>query len=399
MTTALAITLSHDQRRNIADAFDATKEEVGPSMAWRNDGTTAAIERSLTTRSLRQTYVPTRRPTDTPSVEPSMEPATNRVLVTNFDSSVSYAGTMFDVKARENIVINSVAFNTFKYDDVSVLLYTREGNYADNEMDTSGWTLLANETVRGRGLGNPTFLPEGSFTQLVRRKRTQAFYITSDGPYLRLAMGTTEGNITAYNSDIIVYEGVGKRYPIASMSFSPRAWNGAVRYGVVDIPTHSPTENPTLSPSVFRSFRLRLYWEEGYYWQEERGETFWCMECGECRENDSVYIKWCGDSIRQQFTKVGDTIRPLSDQALCFTMTGTHSENRPIRLVPCMDKRSGSDEQRFGGFHPNERFELHPLGDTSLCLSQAHHPKDDERVWPDSCTTTRGDTTSYWITY
>jgi hypothetical protein len=391
MAIALAISLSHggsnrDRRRNTADAFDVIEKEVGVGQSTR-----------------------TSRPTDTPTAEPSTAPATNKVLVTKFDSSLSYAGTMFDIKAREDISINSVAFNTFRYDNVSVLLYTREGNYADNDMDAFGWTLLANVTVQGRGLGNPTYIPEGSFAPiLVRRKRMQAFYITSDGPYLRLAIGTTEGNITAYNSDIIVYEGVGKRYPLGKLSFSPRAWNGAFRYGVVDIPTPAPTENPTLnpstdnptpSPSVFRSFRLRLYWEEGYYWQEDRGETFWCMECGECRENDSVYIKWCGDSTRQQFVKVGDTIRPLSDRALCFTMTGTHSENRPIRLVPCMDERSGSDEQRFEGFHPSERFELHPLGDAGLCLSQTHHPKDDERVWPDSCTTTRDDTTNYWITF
>jgi hypothetical protein len=346
------------------------------------------------------TNVPTIRPSDSPTAGPSFAPVANKILATKLESSVSYAGAMFDIKARETIVINSIAFNTYMYDDVTVQLYSREGHYAGNDADTSGWTLIANETVQGQGMGNLTFIPEGSFEPImIRRKRTQAFYITSDGPYLRLAKGTTVGNITAYNSDIIVYEGVGKRYPISNMTFSPRVWNGAFQYGVVDIPTPAPTENPTLSPSVFRSFRLRLYWEEGYYWQEERRETFWCMECGECQENDSIYIKWCSDSSRQQFTKVGDTIRPSSDPSLCFTMTGTRSESRPIRLWPCIDERSGSDDQRYEGFHASERFELHPLGDTSLCLSQAHHPKDDERVWPDSCTTTRDDTTSYWITF
>jgi hypothetical protein len=344
------------------------------------------------------TSIPTARPTDSPTAAPSFAPVANKILTTKFESSVSYAGTMFDIYARDNIVINAVAFNTFK-DAITVQLYTREGSYAGNDMDISGWILLANETVRGQGLGNPTYIPAGSFTPiLVRRKRAQAFYITSDGPYLRLAEGTTEGNITAFNSDIIVYEGIGKRYPINNLTFSPRVWNGEFQYGVVDIPTPSPTESPTLSPA-FSPFRLRLYWENGYYWQEDRSETFWCMECGECQENDSIYIKWCSDSSSQQFTKVGDTIRPLSDQSLCFTTTGTHSESRPIRLWPCKDERSGSDEQRFEGFHASERFELHPLGDTSLCLSQTHHPKDDERVWPDSCSITRDDTTNYWVTF
>ena len=355
------------------------------------------------------TNVPSARPTDTPTAAPSFAPVANKMLTTKFESSVSYAGTMFNIKARDNIVINSVAFNTFKYDDITVQLYTREGNYTAYDMDTSGWTLLANETIQGQGLGNPTFIPSGSFDPiLVRRTRTQAFYLTSDGPYLRLAKGTTEGNITTFNSDIIVYEGIGKRYPINNQTFSPRIWNGAFQYGVVDIPTPAPTESPTLSPTtesptlsptVLRPFRLRLYWDSGYYWQETSRETFWCMDCGECQENDSIRIKWCGDSRHQQFTNVGDTIRPLSDRSLCLTVTGAHSEDRPIRLWPCKDEHSGWAEQRFEGFHARERFELHPLEDTGLCLSQTHHPKDDEKVFPDRCTTTRSDDTNYWITY
>ena len=77
-------------------------------------------------------------------------------------------------------------------------------------------------------------------------------------------------------------------------------------------------------------------------------------------------------------------------------MTGAHSESRPIRLWPCIDEqRSGSDEQRLEGFHASERFKLHPLGDTSLCVSQMHNSKDDERLFPDRYTTTRDNTTNY----
>jgi hypothetical protein len=36
-------------------------------------------------------------------------------------------------------------------------------------------------------------------------------------------------------------------------------------------------------------FRLRLYWEEGYNWQESSGEKFWCMECdGSCEDGDKM---------------------------------------------------------------------------------------------------------------
>jgi hypothetical protein len=36
-------------------------------------------------------------------------------------------------------------------------------------------------------------------------------------------------------------------------------------------------------------FRLRLYWEEGYNWQDSSGEKFWCMECdGNCEDGDKM---------------------------------------------------------------------------------------------------------------
>jgi hypothetical protein len=37
-------------------------------------------------------------------------------------------------------------------------------------------------------------------------------------------------------------------------------------------------------------FRLKLFWREGYYWQERSLETFWCMGCGDCKENDVMKL-------------------------------------------------------------------------------------------------------------
>ena len=37
-------------------------------------------------------------------------------------------------------------------------------------------------------------------------------------------------------------------------------------------------------------FRLKLFWREGYYWQESTKETFWCMSCGNCKENDVMKL-------------------------------------------------------------------------------------------------------------
>jgi len=40
-------------------------------------------------------------------------------------------------------------------------------------------------------------------------------------------------------------------------------------------------------------FRLKLYWRDGYYWQESRKETWWCMSCGSnghCKKNEAMHL-------------------------------------------------------------------------------------------------------------
>ena len=81
--------------------------------------------------------------------------ATNK-LETTYESSALYAGAMFDVRARDNVIISSISFNTPRTDYIKVQLYTREGGYGGHEDELSGWTLLADVAFKGRGLGNPT---------------------------------------------------------------------------------------------------------------------------------------------------------------------------------------------------------------------------------------------------
>jgi hypothetical protein len=59
------------------------------------------------------------------------------------------------------------------------------------------------------------------------------------------------------------------------------------------LPSDAPTLSlePTFQPvsSDFR-FKLRLYWQPGYFWQEDTSERYWCMECVRCDEYGRVRI-------------------------------------------------------------------------------------------------------------
>jgi hypothetical protein len=56
-----------------------------------------------------------------------------------------------------------------------------------------------------------------------------------------------------------------------------------------DVPTLSL--EPTFQPVYphFR-FKLRLYWQPGYLWQEDTTEKYWCLECVPCSDPGRVRI-------------------------------------------------------------------------------------------------------------
>lgn len=150
-------------------------------------------------------------------------------------------------------------------------------------------------------------------------------------------------------------------------------------------PTQTPSRDPTSEPRAepqdigrVPSFRLKLYWEDGYFWQEERREREWCMDCspGGCSNGDHLQLEKCGSGITR-FEFVGNIEEvqiKVSDENLCLEF-----ENKlDIKLRRC---DSGDDKQKFGpgrGDFEGRRFELIPTTKTNRALSQHHHPRENE---------------------
>jgi len=157
--------------------------------------------------------------------------------------------------------------------------------------------------------------------------------------------------------------------------------------------THKPTGG----------FRIRLHWQHGYNWQNSSRERLWCMECrGSCRSGSSIQIDKCSSAtsrsssgVRQQFIAVGRTIRPASNPALCLTVTGFSGTKDPVKLRHC--NHGGGANQNFSQVRAVDKFELLPEGGgDKYCLSQHHHPKRHEVVFPEVCEKTRRFDTTYW---
>lgn len=124
------------------------------------------------------------------------------------------------------------------------------------------------------------------------------------------------------------------------------------------------------------------------------------MECrGSCKSGSSLQVDKCDSkSLRQKFIAVGRTIRPASNPSLCATVGGYNGVKSPVKLRACK-RGEGSDSQSFKEVRAEGKFELQPSSNSGRCLSQHHHPKEHEVVFPEECSKTRRFDTTYWTTY
>ena len=121
------------------------------------------------------------------------------------------------------------------------------------------------------------------------------------------------------------------------------------------------------------------------------------MQCrgGECQNGSQIAVNECSGSTRQQFIAEGDTIR-ANGTNLCMTEIGFNNESKPITLFPCNEEEKS---QKFTGFKEDGPFQLRPLTNTSTCLTQHHHPKPRELVYPRRCEKPVDNDSSLWIAY
>ncbi|KAL3815866.1 hypothetical protein ACHAXA_010256 [Cyclostephanos tholiformis] len=201
--------------------------------------------------------------------------------------------------------------------------------------------------------------------------------------------------------------------------------------------TNVPTTTPTISSNPTDefskgTFRIRMHWQPGYLWQESPEEGWFCLACAQCDlKNEFFGLKRCDiekscsehmhialtgcDPINLGPSKMMEiaTFKFLFDEAagdgldgdqiqvlgtnLCIQQVlpgGTGS----IELRQC---DSSLMEQRFWGARPvGQAMELLPLqGNLSKCLSNHHHPRQEEQVYAEDCHLARLPDTSLWCPF
>ncbi|KAL3936484.1 MAG: hypothetical protein SGBAC_008204 [Bacillariaceae sp.] len=201
-------------------------------------------------------------------------------------------------------------------------------------------------------------------------------------------------------------------------------------------PSQNPSDSPSLEPSASMmpsystispdySFKVRLQWQESYFWQEEKVERWWCLECvrcaeygggdgnqhgctsystgdeGVCRKGDSIWIRDCrerGNRFNVLENRGSGFQLRVATTNLCITRV----RRRWLKVDDC--DRNSMDQQ-FVPWEDYNKFELRPLEMEALgereadCISQLHHPKQDELVSLHNCRLCRIYETRHWQVY
>lgn len=154
-------------------------------------------------------------------------------------------------------------------------------------------------------------------------------------------------------------------------------------------------------------FELKMYWEEGYFWQEETFERKWCMRCDssrpECAAGRGIYITDCARTTSKfelKSTGGGVYSIKLADSNLCLQGSRSGGSSRFITAENC-DSGDRRQQWNLTKGSENSRFQIRPVTSPGDCVTQSHHPREGEVLSLADCRIPEapGDDTSYWVKY
>ena len=145
-------------------------------------------------------------------------------------------------------------------------------------------------------------------------------------------------------------------------------------------PRPQPKPQPKPNEPGDGRFRLGMYCETKYYWQNKAKCPDYCLTYKKCTPGSSIKIRRCGDSKNERWKKEGSVLRPDCDGGDKLCVSGQ-------TLKTCNTKLSFDS----GG---GNKFEIRK-GDK--LLTNHHHPKDGEPVDFWDMRKCRQSNTNFWF--
>jgi len=149
-------------------------------------------------------------------------------------------------------------------------------------------------------------------------------------------------------------------------------------------------ENDVRSMMESGPFQVKLYWKRGFYWQEEKTETRWCIECQDsCKSGSKAVIQTCRKKDpKQKWVFEDKKFKPSTNKNLCID----HSDRKELRLKTCLAVRDG--DQKFEKVTESGGRNIFKA--KGKCLTQHHHPRYNEVLRLDKCELAKRSDTIHW---
>jgi hypothetical protein len=159
--------------------------------------------------------------------------------VTNMAGGNQFAGNMFDIFPRFDLMIRGMDVNVSSAQpSVTVDVYWTDNTYVGKENSSAGWTLLERQTVAPRPAGTGTFIDLSTSTKLFRAGQSYGIYVAlSSYSQGNQQLVYSDGSIASGDAGLVMLGGIGKGDPLfTGQTFTPRMWNGVIFYDTIASP-------------------------------------------------------------------------------------------------------------------------------------------------------------------
>lgn len=250
-------TLSCDTKRTNDEPSPVEPSPVEPSPVEPSPVEPSPVEPSpvepisSTLPSLSPSSSPSTAPSNDPSLTPSVIPSVSVVPPEPVLVSTTSVGTvsnnkklkraMFDVTAKENVVVNSLKMKlnpsfTKPGKKYTFALWTKEGSYAGFETNLAGWQAVALESLTWIVAPQPGELADIVFKDgslSIAQGETRAFYIVFQKPLL-MQIGTDLNKVCSEENNLIdIFEGKAAK-TVTKVFPEPYIWQGQVEVTAVN---------------------------------------------------------------------------------------------------------------------------------------------------------------------
>lgn len=124
-----------------------------------------------------------------------------KMFQTTFASNNGYAGNMFTIQSKTDIVIDTFDLNAGSMDVLGVQIFTKYGDFDRNDNPTE-WIEICSTQVEGKGESKPTSVPTEAVKSIaIKAHERQSFYITFDSPSMRYTSALLDPNYLG-NDDV-----------------------------------------------------------------------------------------------------------------------------------------------------------------------------------------------------